>query len=103
MAQEEKNLFAPHYAGYLGSNLDEAKKLLEKVVKFAPTCKVRYDIASYVMMANKDDGDDILIGFFIILTFFFILRQINNASCNRNSSNSLLSDTFVLFVILQHL
>jgi len=41
MVQEEKNLFAPHYAGYLGSNLDEAKKLLEKVLKFAPTCKVR--------------------------------------------------------------
>jgi len=41
MVQEEKNLFAPYYAGYLGSNLDEAKKLLEKVVKFLPTSKVR--------------------------------------------------------------
>jgi len=40
MIQEEKNLFAPYYAGYLGSNLDEAKKLQEKVVKFAPTSNV---------------------------------------------------------------
>jgi len=40
MVQEERNLFAPHYAGYLGSNLDEAKKLQDKVVKFGPTCKV---------------------------------------------------------------
>jgi len=41
MVQEERNLFAPHYAGYLGSSLDEAKKLQDKVVKFGPTCKVR--------------------------------------------------------------
>ena len=53
MVQEEKNLFAPYYAGYLGSNLDEAKKLLEKVNKFLPTCKVRIStILVYSRMTN---------------------------------------------------
>jgi len=52
MVQEEKNLFAPHYAGYLGSNLDEAQKLQEKVVKFLPTCKVRKPTQHSVMLLS---------------------------------------------------
>ena len=50
MVQEEKNLFAPHYAGYLGSSLDEAKKLQEKVVKFSPTCKVKKPNRHFVVL-----------------------------------------------------
>ena len=54
MVEEEKNLFAPHYAGYLGSNLDEAKKLQDKVVKFLPTCKVRprHIFRHFIMMPS---------------------------------------------------
>jgi len=55
MVQEEKNLFAPYYAGYLGSNLDETKKLQEKVVKFAPTCKVRRLLVEYLRLLSYYD------------------------------------------------
>ena len=42
MVKEEKELFIPYIAGYLGKNTDEAKKLQEKVEKFGPTSKVSH-------------------------------------------------------------
>jgi len=72
MVQEERNLYAPHYAGYLGSNLDEAKKLQEKVVKFAPTCKVR--------KTNPRKFHAIL--------FFYLLQEINSPHQTSDSAVS---------------
>jgi len=38
--KEEKDLFMPYIAGYLGGTAEEAKKMQEKVNRFIPIAKV---------------------------------------------------------------
>lgn len=40
MVKEEKELFVPYSAGFLGRNAEEARKLQEKVDRFGPTARV---------------------------------------------------------------
>ena len=40
MMKEEKELFLPYNAGYLGKTAQDTKKLHEKLDKFGPTAKV---------------------------------------------------------------
>lgn len=40
MMAEEKELFVPYIAGYLGKSLEDVKQIQAKLDRFAPTAKV---------------------------------------------------------------